>query len=57
MSEFVIWWKDSDSMKWIVETFTKPSEAQDRVSELKRIGDEFCPLEVLSIKKQPLKGV
>lgn len=51
MSEFVIWWKDSDAMKWIVESYARVQDAFSRVAELKSL-----ELEVLPVKRV-LKGV
>ncbi len=51
MSEFIVWWKDSYSMKFIVETYARVSEAFARVSELRGMEIEVLPV------KRVFKGV
>ena len=51
VSEFIVWWNDSDSMKFIVEHYSRVSEAFARVSELRNMDIEVLPV------KRVLKGV
>ncbi len=44
MSEFIVWWEDSDAMKWMVETYARVQEAFDRVRELRRLDIEVLPV-------------
>ncbi len=44
MSEFIVWWEDSDAMKWMVETYARVQDAFARVSELRGMEIEVLPV-------------
>lgn len=44
MNEFMVWWKDTDSMKFMVEAYSRVQEAFDRVKELRRLDLEVLPV-------------
>lgn len=33
MSEFIVWWEDSDAMKWMVETYARVADTYLRESQ------------------------
>lgn len=43
-TEFMVWWKDSESMKYIVEAYTRVHEAFARVKELQKNELEVLPV-------------
>lgn len=44
MYEFVVWLKDTDSMKFMVEAYSRVQEDFDRVRELRRLDIEVLPV-------------
>ena len=44
MTEFMVWWKDTESMKYIVEAYGRVSEAFARVKELRKMDLEVLPV-------------
>ena len=44
MTEFMVWWEDSIAMTFVVESYSRVSEAFARVSELRGYGIEVLPV-------------
>jgi len=44
MTEFMVWWEDSIAMRFVVESYSRVSEAFARVSELRGYGIEVLPV-------------
>lgn len=44
MTEFMVWWKDSIDMRFVVEAYSRVQEAFDRLAELRRLDIEVLPV-------------
>lgn len=42
--EFMVWWKDSIAMKFMVEAYARAEEAFARVKELRKMDLEVLPV-------------